>query len=388
MDQLEDFVARVFRASPGYELVLYDRLPDTERHALAALRADPDLYGVLKPRDGTRGTLKTVGRDTALLYLTLREPGPLPSYVRLAGGGVWRREIAQLVLDGVLEVGVGAEFRTGPAAATLLTTTAARPAATRIGELSQHALRFASVLDTDDPNALAAALYAYNRVPIAPRRAAALRERDARIRLLGIAPAGEPGWMRLSADESGWLVWRRSAPAHRAPASGLMYKLYVSPTVDVLSQATRPVFGALARSACVQLKIGAGVSGLARPDKIVAYFPAFEDLSTGAEQVRRAIAGAPAHGVPFTADIDAAGLLSWGMDPPPDPQLQSWRGIESWRAWVTNRLGLALSQARQAPSSGMPPWTFALERLRLAGVDVERWTPNPALWTQFVQSPA
>ena len=39
------------RASPAYELVLFDRLSEIEQHALRGLGDDPDCYGVLRPRD-------------------------------------------------------------------------------------------------------------------------------------------------------------------------------------------------------------------------------------------------------------------------------------------------------------------------------------------------
>src|SRR5262249_12793704 len=79
---LQDILDADFRGNPSYELVLFDRLPSDQREALKDLTNDPDFYGVLLPREGTGHAIKSVCRDTALLYLTLTEPGPLPSYVR------------------------------------------------------------------------------------------------------------------------------------------------------------------------------------------------------------------------------------------------------------------------------------------------------------------
>jgi len=73
-------LGRDLRSSPCHELVLYDRLPEAARSALAELARDPGFYGVL--RDKSTAALKSVDRDTALLFHTLREPGPLPAYVR------------------------------------------------------------------------------------------------------------------------------------------------------------------------------------------------------------------------------------------------------------------------------------------------------------------
>jgi hypothetical protein len=72
----------------------------------------------------------------------------------------------------------------------------------------------------------------------------------------------------------------------------------------------------------------------------------------------------------------------------------------SWRLWLTNRLARALIAAVAAPSSALPlpgvsgaaglagaaagetmePWRFAVERLRLEGVDTDSWTPGGSLW--------
>src|SRR5690242_20152557 len=92
-----------FRANPNYELVLFDRLSSDQREVLKDLQSDPDLFGILRPRHADLG-IKSVCRDTALLYFTLQQPGRLPSYVRAMFGDECNQAVAELVLDGVLEV--------------------------------------------------------------------------------------------------------------------------------------------------------------------------------------------------------------------------------------------------------------------------------------------
>src|SRR5215207_7592756 len=101
-----DVLQRGFRANPSFELVLFDRLEPGERETLAELRKDPDFYGILRPRSGQTAALgvKSVDRETALLFLTLREPGPLPSYMKTMLGDGALRTVARLVADGILEV--------------------------------------------------------------------------------------------------------------------------------------------------------------------------------------------------------------------------------------------------------------------------------------------
>src|SRR5207248_2006408 len=91
--------------------------------------------------------------------------------------------------------------------------------------------------------------------------------------------------------------------------------------------------------------------------------------------------GMPAHGVPFTAQIDAKGLLSWGMDPPHSEHLLPWQG-PSWRYWITDRLAGALISANRTNAREVKPWQFALERLQLEGIDTTTWLPSASLWEQ------
>ena len=95
------------------------------------------------------------------------------------------------------------------------------------------------------------------------------------------------------------------------------------------------------------------------------------------------IAGIAAQGVPFTSEIGGDGLLSWGVDPPAGERSSLWDGRESWRLWLSHRLARALIDARAAETpenAGIEPWRFALERVRLDGVDTATWTPGALLW--------
>ena len=83
----------------------------------------------------------------------------------------------------------------------------------------------------------------------------------------------------------------------------------------------------------------------------------------------------PVQGVPFTAEIGGEGLLSWGVDPAQERHRLAWEGPVSWRLFVTSRLARALLHARHESGPGLEPWRFALERLRLEGVDISTWTP-------------
>jgi hypothetical protein len=95
------------------------------------------------------------------------------------------------------------------------------------------------------------------------------------------------------------------------------------------------------------------------------------------------LSGCPLHGVPFTAELAGGGLLSWGIDPPAEKQTVPWLERESWRLWVANRLASALLLAKTSTKADIQPWRFALERLRLEGVDTQTWAPSRMLaWAE------
>jgi hypothetical protein len=391
---VDNLLGRDFRANPRYELVLFDRLPVAERQRASGLLADPGFYGILRPQGGSSLGLKSVDRDTALLFLTLREPGPLPAYVGALLGEELERTVAQLVADGVFEVEVDSGsgvFVSGAAAFDALGDRGSvgdrEEAGGHLHGLSLAALRYAEGLAVDDPTLLTLRLYAYNRRPLTPAWQRLLPDAPAVERFLGIGPGGasrrmlEQHWSRRPGF-AGWMSWRRRGPAAgggspgrggRGTARGqATYKLYVSPAPEVLPTAFGEILAALVTARVPQVKIGSDARGMLRPDKIVAHFPDFEALAAAAARLSERLAGIAVQGVPFTAEIGGDGLVSWGVDPP-HPAGSPASGRESWRTWLCRRLALALLAAR---GSSPEPWRFALERLRLEGVDTTTWAPG------------
>jgi hypothetical protein len=365
---------RVLRANPRYELVLFDRLAPDERRALAGLEQDDGLYGVLRPRGAPGPAVRSADRETALLFLTLREPGPLPSYVRRVFGEPALREIERLIADGVFEVENDGVFVSGPAALGLLQGATEPAPAGRIARLSLEALRHAQALAEDDPAALALRLYGYNSRPLTPRWRRLLSGPEAVQDHLGIGPGGphrwvlDRKWKRLD-PSAGWLSWAWRSGGGRRPGSSPTYKLYISPEPESLAERFDAILAGLTMTRPFQFKIGSDAWGLLRPDKIVAYFPDFERLAEAAGGLAEGLSGVPAQGVPFTAEIDGDGLLSWGIDS---------SATESWRFWLVRKLARALLTAREAGEA--EPWRFALDRLRLEGIDTATWTPGSLLW--------
>ena len=380
---------RAFRANPSFELVLFDRLAPREREALAGLRKDPEFYGILRPHPGDTAStalgVKSVDRETALLFLTLREPGPLPSYVTAMLGDGALRVVARLVADAILEVEEEeGRFLSGAAALELFGERRAPGAGGRLADLSLAALRYAQDLAEDDPLTLSFRLYGYNRQPLTPAWKRLLPKGENMLAWLGIRRGGrhrrllDRSWERTGGSVEWWLSWRsrRDGDLSGTSGGGATWKLYVSPAPEALPESFGDILEALAAGRAAQFKVGADALGILRADKIVAYFPSFERLATAAEALETRLSGIPAQGVPFTSEIGGAGLLSWGVDPPREES--SLGSGESWRLWLTHRLSRALLSARSTQTP--EPWRFALDRVRLEGVDTDTWTPGALLW--------
>jgi hypothetical protein len=378
-----------FCANPGYELVLFDRLPPEQQKLLSDLQKDTDFYGILRPQEPGGLGIKSVDRDTALLFLTLQQPGRLPAYVKAQLGELCNQSVAELVLDSVLQIEWNGAFVSGSEAyGRIYEEKASSTAQGTIARLSLEALKYAQALEINDSSRLSTRLYLYNRVPLSPYWKRMFPTTDAVAEYLGIQ-AGRPTdkrldqhWSRISPSppNDGWLMWepRHTTPALQKP--GYTHKLYVSPACEFVRDAFQASVEVLSNMRAPHFKVGKDIYGLLRPDKFVVYFWSFEDLQEASEQLRHKLAGMPAHGVPFTAEIAGNGLLSWGIDPPAEEQMLGWLGRESWRLWITNRLALALLAAKAAKSREVEPWQFAMERLRLENVNTETWTPAKKIW--------
>ena len=142
----------------------------------------------------------------------------------------------------------------------------------------------------------------------------------------------------------------------------------MSPRPEALADAFPRIVDELVRAGVRSFKVGRGIEGLLRPDKIVAYFEERAHMEAVAGALDRSLRGCPPQGAPFTCEAGGNGLLSSGVDPPPGST------ATSWRAWVTKRLAASLMARRATPCED--PVAAALADIRLHGVDPERWVPN------------
>jgi len=373
----------LFRASPNYKLVAVDRLAEQERRSLEAADDGDDLYGALVPQGGT-GALRAASCDTALLFLALAEPGALPRFALRRLGAETHTVITRLLLDGVLQISLDGQFRGGAQVAGL----SAPPPHGGPADLGVAALRYGQELCGLSDTELGRRLYFYGRKPLSPRLQARLGDGYACARFLGTHDDGAPArllrrrYAQVPPPPGGaphWWQWLSTTepPCNSDRRAG--YKLYLSPQIDDTPAALSILIGVLPQARGVTgFKVGVGLEGLCRPDKIVVYFTELDDLFRFAGRLRRLLAGCAAHGVPFSAAASDDALLSWGADPPRGA-IDGARAT-SWRMWVACRLAEYLVAARAAPAPAREPWQYALERLALAGIDTGTWIPANGMW--------
>jgi hypothetical protein len=362
------------RSNPRFRLIPYDRLSSTQQIEFRSLKKDRDFFGILVPPPESGLPAKSVSRDAALLFLALAESACLPNLLTDLLGNHANERLRQLVLDQVFEVEQAGRFLSGPAAAALLGVEPGLDAASRLARLSSEAIDYALALESLTVGELAARLYFFNAAPSTPalqRRFATTEQQCSFLyEVRGTEHRLRSKW-RGEAIEDSWLMWSTSAVAEAA------YKLYVSPLLEDLPRVFAVAVHAFAQVDCRRFKLGAGAYGLLRPDKLVAYFSSLDSLQRAAELIAGGATEAKAQGVPFSAPIDPAGLLSWGMDPPRFELAPQSDAVLSWRQWLSERIAVYVTAARQSADDVQ---AFVRQRIALDGVDPANWTPDLAIW--------
>jgi hypothetical protein len=379
-----------FRSNPAYELIEFQRLSDSEQAALSETLSVDECFALLRPRVDCGLPTKAVCKDTALLFYTLASPGRLPAFAIRRADATLNEQIAGLVLDGVLQIAHDNGFVSGAESHHLIYEREDTVEnLSRIARISLEALRFGQVLPINDPLLLSAQLYFYNRVPVTPRWHRRIGDEAALSRFLGIDAGPLAQRLRSEWKESApspempsWRKWSLRNATHRGCSETYCYKIYLSPAFEAIPDVLPTTVDVLTENGVPHFKVGADLAGICRADKIVAYLDSFEQVDEVSRMLDTRLADVPVQGVPFTADLRRDGLISWGMDPRQSPVVKR-QERRSWRSWITDRLASALIHARDAARPQVQPWRFAMERLRLEGIDTDTWTPLMSDWQRF-----
>lgn len=239
----------------------------------------------------------------------------------------------------------------------------------RLARLSLQAIRTIAALPQSDVKVLARRLYSYGTMPYGPQYSRDFGPGDDPLAVLDLISGGNTRARLLrdydASTHPGWLGFNRVGSGF---GTALVLKLYASPRPEALTEAFPVLADILAELEVRSFKVGRGIAGLLRPDKIIAYFDNRRHLDAVAGRLAHALDGCPVQGVPFTAELAADGLLSWGIDRP----IQEGKPAESWRSWVTSRLATTILTVRRP---GQDPAGQVLAQLAAEGV--ENWISAP-----------
>lgn len=370
------------RSNPRFRLMPYDQVDEKERSPLEPMARDSGFYGLLAPPANSVLPVKSVSRDAALLFLTLRKPACVPHLLSSVFGSDVQNRIRELVLDGVFEIEQGGLFVSGVAAFPEIGSADPGEHRSRVAQLSTDAIAYAGALEGLEAVDIAARLYMYNRSPVAPRFLHQFA-RDENVLDYLLAGAAierqlQTHWTQQTNNDA-WLVWHREGTGGPHP-----FKLYISPALESLPQTFQMAVDSFVRVKCTHFKVGKSAYGVLRPDKLVAYFSELDQLREAAELIRASAAGIVTQGVPFTAAIDHDGLVSWGMDPPRLEQVLSGQERQSWRQWVAARVAVFTLAAKENGAEDLV--SFVVERVGLDGIDTSTWSPNLAIWRGLAET--
>lgn len=395
----------VFRASREYQLVQTGRLPAR----LKIQRPSFSAYGFFVPNTGADRWNEVVeaSSEAALVFLTLRRPGTLPSYLgdlKLLSQEKWFRE---LLSRGVLEVRVAGEFITGLPGLRELNGqgAASSPIQSPLAELSDAGIRYGyryCCLENGDQedsgfiDKVAMRLYYFNTVPPPADLRSRLSKPEGIFQFLGAeAPVTVEStglvWAWQPNDSSDW--WRYWVPTNgRKTTNGFETfqgrkerteaKLYISPTLADTPRAVEIVLPIISESSAVAMKVGSFLGGLTRPDKMVAYFSDERDLVATASRIAAATRRLTVHGVPFTSDLAGNGLLSWASDDF-SHEIDNPDASSSWRILVTRSLARGLVESYRLGHPIEVAVEHAKSAAEVAGIDTVNWLPNGLMPSRF-----
>jgi len=374
-----NFLNAEFRTVPGLKLIPYNRLESGWNSNFADEILFKDGFGVAMISSNEVQAVE-IDEVSALLLFVMQQSGVLPDFVIEEGDHRAQLRVFDLIHAGVLELKLNGKHYTKNSALQLLRDKDRVPPNSNLREngscnrlklcqLSLNAVTSAIDSNESDVQVIQGILYRSNTIPIS--RKLKIQFEDGAYEFSNLI--SKHFWTEASSD--GWFHYY---PSHRGSREfDYQAKMYVSPSPADFTKTLRIVADVFSEHDGVSFKIGSGIAGLVRPDKIVAYFT---DKDTLIEVVQKAIPKLQhitAQGVPFTAQCTSDGLLSWGVDPHCNNE-QGETERKSWRQWVVEKIAESLASMdhtyRNLSTSEII--NIILDRLELEGVDLNSFGPN------------
>ncbi|HRI19743.1 MAG TPA: hypothetical protein PLA68_02260, partial [Panacibacter sp.] len=337
MIKLNFLLESVFRANPGYLLAESGNLNRPEQEALAGLLKDPEIFGVFKPQDqATQTSYKLAYKEVALLFYFLQQPGSLPLYFKSTFDDDVNTTLAKLIMEGIFEIEHCGKYVSGTAAQDalykkeIISHSNFSPGAVHH---SSKAIQYALHLNNLDTRSIASRLYCYNTAPMMTQENNLFAKPADVENFLAIGKNDPFAWeiskywnKHSPTEKYKWIAWNRKGNFKNYASGNEVYKIYISPVLTAFPEVFMKSVRVLNKSKAFSFKTGMDRHGLLRPDKFVVYFYSHADLMQAAALLKKELKGYQAQGVPFTAQLDDDGMLSWGIDPAGKDVLENFEG--------------------------------------------------------------
>jgi hypothetical protein len=313
----------------------------------------------------------------------LQRSNKLPHYLIFSGDQKVNETIASMLLDGIIEVEWEGRFVSGPGALPAIHEdgAASQPhLSNHVSQLSYKALYYGWMLNGLDERSLANRLYAFNTIPWDASMKLTFSNKNSVREFLFSGMDDKTmnvlneRWHSTITEKNEWLSWNRKDGSFIDDRSQRIYKLYISPLLNDLPEVLLKCVPIINASDAVSFKIGNTLAGLLRPDKMVVYFYSGESLFKTAGKITESVKGYTPQGVPFSAQLDDIGLLSWGEDPPEEEGPQSLESC-SWRTMISNKLAGILVQAKESKLSWPGAIAYIEATMQSKGFDTRNWEP-------------
>lgn len=171
-----------------------------------------------------------------------------------------------------------------------------------------------------------------------------------------------------------WTIYTSRDDSESLDTAGA-YKLYICPETEVLTEIISQISEVLASSGASFIKVVNAVSGLNRPDKIVAYFDYRHELAHCAMALNRCIGNFPGRALPFSCSLTPDGLLSWAVNPFPAVALFYSVSPGSWRKFVCDRIASAIVIGKRDSNRSLELPQYVSQYLHEIGISPDCWLP-------------
>jgi hypothetical protein len=376
-----------FRSNPVCELVEFGNLQLSDREALLGLVNDPELFGIFKVNTpGFLPVCKVAYKEVALLFYYLQEPRKLPFYIKNTFDDDINATIAKLVVENILEIKSKDFWLSGIAAQGLLFkekifAKIPQQQLLPIAYLSAKAIEYVLQLNFLDTRTIASRLYCYNTIPVSKQNSEIPDSAKKTQEFLGIYTNHSlrdnllKYWYKHTlSNEFHWHMWSRKDKISRGLYKNAVYKLYISPAPALFPGVFAKSVEILSMTAALGFKTGIDRHGLLRPDKFMVYFHHYDQLMDAAAILEKELKGFKSQGVPFTAQLDDNGMLSWGVDPPKSAGTENLAG-GSWRGHITEQIAMAVIRVKELQLPHQSAIEYIMNKISLDWVDPLTWCP-------------